>query len=69
MTALLRRDDDEGLPPRFELSAPHGAHESVLTHQPYALKSHDHLKSTRLWDVRPRRVIAHRGFNHFCRHG
>ena len=29
-TALLRQDDDEGLPPPFELSAPHGARGSRL---------------------------------------
>ncbi len=30
-TALLRQDDDEGLPPPFELSAPHGARGSGLS--------------------------------------
>jgi len=33
-TALLRQDDDEGLPPPFELSAPHGARGSGLRSSP-----------------------------------
>gem|GEM_PF-5993543 len=36
-TALLRQDGDEGLPPRFELSAPHGARGSRFRPRPAAM--------------------------------